>query len=83
MLVLRNGDDARWAGDVQKRLKHYGTYTKRIDNDFGHGTANAVRASQLSRHLAVTGEVNADTAHALDLPHVLTRDRGSASTREF
>ncbi|MDA1185710.1 MAG: peptidoglycan-binding protein [Acidobacteria bacterium] len=71
MPVLRNGDDSPWIGEAQKRLKHYGAYTKRIDNDFGDGTANAVRAFQLSRHLAVTGEVDADTARALDLTHLV------------
>jgi peptidoglycan L-alanyl-D-glutamate endopeptidase CwlK len=71
MPVLRRGDDSPWVSDVQKILKQRGFYKKTIDQDFGDGTETAVRAFQLSLHLPVTGEVDAQTALALGLDHLV------------
>ena len=71
MPILRHGDDSPWVSEVQTALKAGGFYERRVDGDFGDGTANAVRAFQHSVPLAVTGEADEPTVRALGLGHLV------------
>jgi peptidoglycan hydrolase-like protein with peptidoglycan-binding domain len=63
---------------LQQRLKDLGFDPKGIDETFGKGTEDAVKAFQQANHLEVDGKVGDDTRKALQLDDAAAPDAGSA-----
>lgn len=63
---------------LQQRLKDLGFDPNGIDETFGKGTEDAVKAFQQANHLEVDGKVGDDTRKALQLDDAAAPDAGSA-----
>lgn len=71
MPILRKRDDSPWVSQVQQVLKDQGFYNGAVDADFGDATEIALRKFQLSRHMLVSGTLDAASAQALKLDHLV------------
>lgn len=63
--LLERGDKGEAVGDLQRKLKGFGLYAGRIDNDFGPQTEEAVEQFQRLANIGVDGVVGPQTIKAL------------------
>jgi peptidoglycan hydrolase-like protein with peptidoglycan-binding domain len=66
-------DRRRRIEDVQRRLKERGFYDGEVSGELNADTTGAIREYQISNHLEASGQMNAETLHALEI-------KGSEST---
>lgn len=65
LFTLSNGHTGYAVTALQKRLTELGYYTKKIDGQYGAGTASAVKAFQKAKGIKQTGKADAETQSLL------------------